>query len=188
MKRGIKRVLGIVCSMTVMLSSLTVIPVRAEEMQTESIELSTEMVEEAETEEIEETQTEQLMLEDVTDNEEILQEPEIVAEDTSEATKEQEEQVSIISTDQTYTDENGNVFIYVLDELGNATITSITLSGAALTIPSTIHDAPVVSVANGNICVVSNPEVKIPELFINCHTIGIRAFYGVDIGTLISSH
>ena len=53
MKRGIKRVLGIVCSMTVMLSSLTVIPVRAEEMQTESIELSTEMVEEAETEEIE---------------------------------------------------------------------------------------------------------------------------------------
>ena len=54
MKRGIKRVLGIVCSMTVMLSSLTVIPVRAEEMQTESIELSTEMVEEAETEEIEE--------------------------------------------------------------------------------------------------------------------------------------
>ena len=195
MKRGIKRVLGIVCSMTVLLSSLTVIPVKAEEMQTESIEVSTEMVEETETEEIqteslekeeseEETGIEQVLIENLTDSGALLQETEIIAEDTTELTDEQEEQVSIISTDQTYTDENGNVFIYVLDELGNATITSITLSGAALTIPSTIHDAPVVSVANGNICVVSNPEVKIPELFINCHTIGIRAFYGVDIGTL----
>lgn len=207
MKRGIKRVLGIVCSMTLMLSSLTVIPVRAEEMQTTSMELSTETGETTETEEIEETQTEQLettesletdehvteetetmteqiIVEDVTDNEEILQEPEIIAEDITELTDEQEESVSIISTDQTYTDENGNVFIYVLDELGNATITGITLSGAALTIPSTINEAPVVSVANGNTCVVSNPQVKIPEVFINCNTIGIRAFYGVDIGTL----
>ena len=212
MKRKIKRVLCTVCTVAVMFSSLTTVPARAEEIVIENTEIpaatesgiaevegtettqieqveTTESLEtdESVTEEAEETtgtMTEQIPVKDATNSEEILQEPEIIAEDTTEQTDEQEEQISIISTDQTYTDENGNVFTYVLDELGNAAITGITLSGAALIIPSTVNDAPVVSVANGNTCVVSNPDVKIPELVINCHTIGIRAFYGVSIGTL----
>lgn len=95
-----------------------------------------------------------------------------------------EETISIVSTDQMYTDEQGNIFTYVLDESGNAIITEITVSGAALIIPNTVNDVLVVSVANGNACVISNPEVKISELVINCHTIGVRAFYGINIGIL----
>ena len=215
MKRKIKRVLCMVCTVAVMFSSLTIVPVRAEETVTENTEIpveteaaesgtanvegtettSTEQVETTEfleteesvTEEAEETtetMTEQIPVKDATTNEEILQKPEIIAEDTTEQIGGQEEQISITSTDQTYTDENGNMFTYVLDESGNAVITGIAVSGTALIIPSTINDAPVVSVANGNECVVSNPEIKVPELVINCHTIGIRAFYGISIGTL----
>uniref|UniRef100_UPI004056234D hypothetical protein n=1 Tax=Agathobacter sp. TaxID=2021311 RepID=UPI004056234D len=58
MKRGIKRVLCVVCSVAVMFSSLTVIPVRAEEMETGSMEIPAETEEVAETEETEEIQTE----------------------------------------------------------------------------------------------------------------------------------
>ncbi len=94
------------------------------------------------------------------------------------------EAVTLSDTEQTYTDEQGNIFTYVLDEEGNATITGITVSGAALTIPETISDAPVIAVANENSCVVSNPTVTIPELTINCNTIGVKAFSGLKIGTL----
>uniref|UniRef100_UPI0040560A67 leucine-rich repeat protein n=1 Tax=Agathobacter sp. TaxID=2021311 RepID=UPI0040560A67 len=131
-----------------------------------------------------EAETEQILMENEADSEILLPDTEIISEDMTELTEVLDENISAVSTDQTYTDEQGNIFIYVLDESGNATITGITLSGAALIIPGTVNDAPVVSVANGNTCVVSNPDVKIPELVINCHTIGIRAFYGVNIGTL----
>ncbi|MBR4060658.1 MAG: leucine-rich repeat protein [Lachnospiraceae bacterium] len=92
--------------------------------------------------------------------------------------------VAEAATDLSYTDENGNVFIYILDESGNATITGITVSGAALVIPEVINEVPVIAVDNANQRVVMNPEVAIPELTINCHTIGERAFYGTSIGTL----
>lgn len=91
----------------------------------------------------------------------------------------------ITSMEQTYTDEQGNVFTYELDETGNATITGIITSGAALTIPAVINDAPVIAVANGTSCVVTNPAVTIPELTINCNTIGVKAFSGLHIGTLV---
>lgn len=84
----------------------------------------------------------------------------------------------------TYTDEQGNLFTYELDEGGNATITGITVSGAALVIPERIDEAPVIAVNNANQCVVTNPGIRIPELTINCHTIGERAFYETSIGML----
>lgn len=206
MKRRIKKGICIVCSMAVMFSSLMVIPISAEEMETENIEISDEKEIVAESEEIiqtEETETtefseineavmeeteveiEQISMENEVDSELLLPNTEIISEDVIELTDEQEESISIVSPERTYTDEKGNIFTYVLNESGNAIITGITVSGAALIIPDVINDAPVVSVANGNVCVVSNPDVKIPELVINCHTIGIRAFYGISIGTLI---
>lgn len=93
-------------------------------------------------------------------------------------------EIATASTEQTYTDEQGNIFTYELDEEGNATIIGITVSGAALTIPETIDGSVVVAVANGSNCVISNPTVTIPELTINCHTIGVKAFSSLSIGTL----
>ena len=84
-----------------------------------------------------------------------------------------------------FTDQNGNHFIYTLNEDGKATITSITTSGQSLVIPTSIADAPVIAVANGSACVVQNSEVTIPELTINCSTIGTNAFCGLCIGTLV---
>ena len=194
-----------------MFSSLTIVQVRAEETVTENKEIAAEteaaeseiteaegtentQTEQAGTTEVLETdesvteeteaETEQIPVGTETDSEILLPDTESIAEELTEQTEGQEENISVVSTDQTYTDEHGNIFTYVLDESGNAVITGIMVSGADLIIPSTVNDAPVVSVANGNVCVVSNPEVKIPELVINCHTIGIRAFYGVSIGTL----
>ena len=92
--------------------------------------------------------------------------------------------VAEAATDLSYTDESGNVFTYILDEVGNATVTGITVSGAVLVIPEMINEAPVIAVDNANQCVVMNPEVAITELTINCNTIGERAFYGTTIGTL----
>ena len=94
------------------------------------------------------------------------------------------EAIAEAATDLSYTDENGNVYTYILDEIGNATITGITVSGAALVIPEVIDDAPVVAVNNANQCVVTNPGIRIPELTINCPTVGERAFYGTTLGTL----
>lgn len=194
-----------------MFSSLTIVPVRAEEIVTENMEVpaeteaaeseiteaegtentqteqagATEVLEtdESVTEETE-AETEQIPVETEADSEILLPDTASIAEELTEQTEGQEENISVVSTDQTYTDEQGNVFTYVLDESGNAVITGIVVSGADLIIPDAVNDSPVVSVANENECVVSNPEVKIPELIINCHTIGIRAFYGVSIGTL----
>lgn len=216
MKRRRKRILSVVCSMTMIISLLSAIPVRAEEVQTagsentevvnemdvvtesemtevieteflettESLEADESMTEEANFE-TEQVSTEEIPMDMVTDNETLVQDTESISENTMEMPDVQEENISVVSTNQTYTDENGNIFTYVLDESGNAIITSITVSGAALIIPSEVNGSSVISVANGNNCVVSNPDVKISELVINCHTIGIRAFYGLSIGTLI---
>lgn len=171
--------------MTVITSLITVMPVRAEEVQeaeTENIEVVSEENMESETEETETIQPEE------SKSAEALEVDELVTESVSESEMEtivvSEENITPASTDQIYTDEQGNIFTYVLDESGNVTITGITASGAALTIPATINDVPVVAVANGNNCVVSNPSVKISELTINCNTIGVRAFNGLSIGTL----
>lgn len=108
---------------------------------------------------------------------------------TSESAGSQEtgspEAVALADTALTYTDEQGNLFAYELDEEGNATITGITVSGAALTIPDFVNTAPVVAVTNANSCVVQNPEITIPELTINCYTIGAKAFSGLTIGSLV---
>ena len=131
------------------------------------------------------TVTEENILETVSGNDAVPQSSGSVS-DNDVATETATNEVVILSdTEQTYTDEQGNIFTYELDEEGNATITGITVSGAALTIPDSINDAPVVAVANANSCVVQNPEITIPELTINCHTIGAKAFSGLTIGTLV---
>ncbi len=122
-------------------------------------------------------QEETVVLEEVMASEVEVTEETAVSENETETIAEE-------AADLSYTDENGNVFAYILDEGGNATITGITVSGVALVIPERINEAPVVAVDNANQCVVTNPEVRIPELTINCHTIGERAFYGTSIGTL----
>ena len=101
----------------------------------------------------------------------------VYAGETTERTKQLQE--------LSFTDENGNLFTYVLDDAGNATIVGITVSGQSLVIPNFIEDVQVVNVSNGSACVVQNPEVTIPELSINCHSIGTNAFAGLNIGTLI---
>lgn len=90
------------------------------------------------------------------------------------------------TTDEyTYTDGNQNVFTYVLDTEGNATITSITATtGSAITVPAVIDDKTVISVGNNNECVITNPSTVIPELTINCPSIGVKAFANLTIGTL----
>lgn len=95
------------------------------------------------------------------------------------------EAVALTGSELTYTDEQGNFFTYEVNAEGNAIITGITVSGAALTIPETISDTPVLAVANGSSCVVSNPTVTIRELTINCNTVGVKAFSGLSIGTLV---
>ena len=93
--------------------------------------------------------------------------------------------VMLLSSPAPYTDAEGNLFTYTLDDEGNATITGITVSGASLTVPTSIAGAPVIAVDGDKTCVVTNPEVEIPYLFIDCETVGIRAFAGLDIGTLV---
>lgn len=78
------------------------------------------------------------------------------------------------TTDEyTYTDSNQNIFTYVVDTEGNATITSITATGSAITVPDVIDDKTVISVGNNNECVITNPSMVIPELTINCPSIGV---------------
>ena len=93
--------------------------------------------------------------------------------------------VMLLSSPAPYTDAEGNLFTYTLDDEGNATITGITVSGASLTVPTSIAGAPVIAVDGDRACVVTNPEVEIPYLFIDCETVGIRAFAGLDIETLV---
>ena len=192
MRQKIKRFLSVLCIMTVVASLVTVMPVSAEEVQgteTESLEVIAE-TEGVEIEEIAETEEAA-----VTEDTEKAAEPEQLDAENSltdtvsgndaipptagsvsgndvlpEAVS--NEAVALTTTELTYTDEQGNLFTYELDEEGNATITGITVSGAALTIPDVISEAPVIAVANGSSCVVSNPEVTIPELTINCNIIG----------------
>ncbi len=100
-------------------------------------------------------------------------------------TEETEETAMPYSLDNAYTDTQGNVFHYVLDEGGNVVITGITLSGQALEIPDSINGAAVAAVSSGsNSCVVSNPETAIPSLYVNCGSVGAYVFSGLHIGTL----
>ncbi len=92
--------------------------------------------------------------------------------------------VSLFSTEMSFTDANGNVFVYELDGDNNATITGITVSGQVLIIPETIDGYNVTAVANGTSGVVRNPGTRIPELTINQSTVGVNAFAGCNIGTL----
>ena len=85
----------------------------------------------------------------------------------------------------TYMDENGNEFCYETDKEGDAVITGITASGGDLLIPESIEGATVTMVGNGDNCVVSNPEVTIPSLEINCGMVGVKAFSQLSIGTLV---
>ncbi len=84
----------------------------------------------------------------------------------------------------THMDELGNVFTYRLDENGQAVIFEITLLGSALTIPAELDGYVVASVENDKNCVISNPEIMIPELTITCASVGANAFQGLFIGTL----
>lgn len=98
---------------------------------------------------------------------------------------ETEETAMPYSLDNAYTDAQGNVFNYMLDDDGNAVITGITLSGQALEIPDSINGAAVAAVSGGaNSCVVSNPETAIPSLYVDCGSIGAYSFSGLHIGTL----
>ena len=98
---------------------------------------------------------------------------------------ETEETAMPYSLDNAYTDAQGNVFNYVLDDEGNAVITGITLSGQALEIPDSINGTAVAAVSGGgNSCVVSNPETAIPSLYVDCGSIGAYAFSDLHIGTL----
>lgn len=92
--------------------------------------------------------------------------------------------ISLFSAELSYQDANENVFTYVVDEDDNATITGITVSGQALIIPETIDGYPVIAVANGTSRAVRNPGTRIPELTVNCPTVGVNAFAGCNIGIL----
>lgn len=208
-----QRFLCSLCIMTVITSLVTVMPVSAEEVQgteTESVEVLTESEEAAVTEDnvvtepgqtgteqtgaeqtdteqidTEQTGTEDVLADTVSGNDVIPQTTGTVSGNDVLPDAASNEAIALTSTEQTYTDEQDNIFTYELDEEGNATITGITVSGAALTIPVSIGEAPVIAVANANSCVVLNPEIAIPELTINCHTIGAKAFSGLRVGTLV---
>ena len=196
--------------MTVIASMVTVMPVSAEEVQgsmteseaviIESEAVITESTVETEVETVSgndallQTDTEVFDMESVDKEEGGTEQasPEATTPETTspevtniEVTTIEAASTETVSEALTYTDEQGNVFTYELDEQGNATITGITVSGAALIIPASVNAAPVIAVANGTSCVVLNPEVTIPELTINCHTIGTKAFSGLTIGTLV---
>ncbi len=111
---------------------------------------------------------------------------ETAAAETPEATQPTAADTQTTSEEEsTYTDEQGNVFTYKLDEEGNAIITGITMGGDALTVPEVIEGISVVSVDNGGAAVLENPGVVIEELVINTPTIGARAFRNLSIGTLV---
>lgn len=93
-----------------------------------------------------------------------------------------EESTEVIT--YTHTDENGNVFTYRLDENGQAVIFEITLSGSVLMIPEKLDGYVVASVENDKSCVITNPEIMIPELTIACASVGANAFQSLSIGTL----
>lgn len=123
------------------------------------------------------------------------QEAEVVTDEVTEVVTEDITQTvsgndaAVISEEETtdeytYTDGNQNVFTYVLDTEGNAIITSITATGSAITVPAVIDNKTVISVGNNNECVITNPSTVIPELTINCPSIGVKAFANLTIGTL----
>ena len=185
-----KKVCFMMC-ICVLLQILQPVSVRAEETQAEtqkeSIEESTEEV----MEEISEVSTEEIseeIMEEAT--EEIVEEnteafPNTSVEDTiAIITEETDEGTMEISEDNTHTDENGNVFVYTLDENSQAVIYGISLSGTALIVPAEMDGYVVASVGNENLCVVTNPEVYIPELTVSCASVEPNAFAGLSIGTL----
>lgn len=117
--------------------------------------------------------------------EELLEpEAELKTEETSKEGDEPDIEISLLSAEMSFTDVNGNVFVYEVDEDQNATITGITVSGQVLAIPEAIDGYIVTAVANGTSGVVRNPGTRIPELTINQSIVGVNAFAGCNIGTL----
>ena len=190
-----KKVCFMMC-LCVLLQMLQPVSVRAEEIQTEmQEETSTEEVAEEimeksteeVVEEIMEESTEEVMEEitEVSTEENIEENPNTSIEDSiAIITEEIDEGVMEISEDYTHTDANGNVFTYTMDENSQAVIHGITLSGAALIVPAEMDGYVVASVGNENLCVVTNPEVYIPEFTVSCASVEPNAFAGLSIGTL----
>ena len=170
----------------------------SEEITEESTEEVMEEISEASTEDISEEIMQESTEEDVEENTEAFTEQNIEEiPDTSIITEENPEKVSNTSIEDnialiaeetdasyTHTDENGNVFVYTLDENSQAVIHGITLSGTALIVPAEMDGYVVASVANANTCVVTNPDVYISELTISCTSVAPNAFAGLKIGTL----
>ena len=146
----------------------------SESEQSLEIEQNTEIKQISEAEQILETEN-TIQLENIASMEvaeiEVLSEIEAIEESTEVIT-------------YTHTDVNGNVFTYYLDENGQAVIFEITLSGSALTIPAELDGYVIASVENEKSCVITNPEVMIPELTIACASVGANALKGLSIGTL----
>ena len=146
----------------------------SESEQSLEIEQNTEIKQISEAEQILETEN-TIQLENIASMEvaeiEVLSEIEAIEESTEVIT-------------YTHTDVNGNVFTYYLDENGQAVIFEITLSGSALTIPAELDGYVIASVENEKSCVITNPEVMIPEFTIACASVGANALKGLSVGTL----
>ena len=191
-----KKIVCLLMCLCVLLQILQPVSVRAEETQTESVEeiteTSTEEVVEEIIEENREASTEENTEVSTEENAEKI--PDMSVEDgiaiiTEENTEDiadttVENDIAVIAEDYTHTDENGNIFTYTLDENSQALIHGITLSGAALVVPTELDGYVVASVGNENLCVVTNPEVYIPELTVSCAAVAPNAFAGLSIGTL----
>lgn len=166
-----KKIVCLMMCLCFLLQMFQPVGVRAEEIQTEmqeeteetSIEDSIAIITEESTEEITNTSIEENIA--------------VITEETDGGVME-------ISEDYTHTDENGNVFTYTLDENSQAVIHGITLSGAVFVVPSELDGYVVASVESENTCVVTNPDVYIPELTVVSTSIGPNAFAGLSIGTL----
>lgn len=190
-----KKTVCLLMCLCVLLQMLQPVGVRAEEIQTEMQEEIEETFTENIVEEITEASTEEsieeiqnvsiedgvaIITEENTD--EITNTP--IEDNIAVITEETDEGAMEISEDYTHTDENGNVFIYTLDENSQAVIKGITLSGAVLVVPAELDGYVVVSVENGNASAVTNPDVYIPELIVSCASVAPNAFVGLSIGTL----
>lgn len=178
-----KKIVCLVICFGFLLQFLQPVTMQAEETQTEVMEEMTEISTEETSESITEEATEKIV-EDTTEmnTEKIIEE---VAEVST------EENIAVITEEiteepviYTHTDENGNILSYTIDENSQAVIHGITLSGAALTIPAELDGYVVASVENENACVVTNPDISIPELTVSCASVGPNAFTGLNIGTL----
>lgn len=178
-----KKIVCLVICFGFLLQLLQPVTMQAEEPQTEVVEEMTEISTEETSEAITEEATEEIV-EDTTEmnTEKIIEEAvEVSAEENIAVITEEITDESVVYT---HTDENGNILSYTIDENSQAVIHGITLSGTALTIPTELDGYVVASVENENACVVTNPDISIPELTVSCASVGPNAFTGLNIGTL----